>query len=308
MGAFQGYQPQRVEALVHEDFIPTLKVAAVWFESRLLPTLDTEVLRQDLVKMGGGREFFAGRKGEFEASGMRKGIVNLMHVYLYHLFEQQLLQFVRSEARFNDISLKTSQELWQAAFEVFAIDIRFLDTWPKIERLRWIANTVKHAEANDADKLRQLDPGLFASAKYGELRPKMALHGEGLFLKEVNFRVEVEALIEFWEELSSIVLDKRPRPKTLKEFVLENRDKILALATMHKATNVRMFGSVARNEAGPASDVDLLVKAGETMSLFDHVGLEQDLEELLDHKVHVLTEGGIEPRRRDAILGEAVPL
>ena len=86
------------------------------------------------------------------------------------------------------------------------------------------------------------------------------------------------------------------------------RQEILDIARRRGARNVRVFGSVARDEAKPTSDVDFLVEFEPDRSLFDHGGLLMDLQELLGCKVDVLSERGIRPRFRDRVLKEAVPL
>jgi predicted nucleotidyltransferase len=86
------------------------------------------------------------------------------------------------------------------------------------------------------------------------------------------------------------------------------RTDILRLADRHGATEVRVFGSVARGEAGPDSDVDLLVKMAPERSLLDHVALWQDLEDLLGRKVDLVSEKALHRLMRDQILKEAVPL
>ena len=68
------------------------------------------------------------------------------------------------------------------------------------------------------------------------------------------------------------------------------REEILTIARRHKAYNVRVFGSVARGEAGPDSDVDLLVSAELGVSMFDLVGLWLDLQELLGCDVSLITD------------------
>lgn len=88
----------------------------------------------------------------------------------------------------------------------------------------------------------------------------------------------------------------------------KNRGRIIRLAGKYGASNVRLFGSVARGEAGPRSDIDLLVRMEKGRSLFDLVGLWQDLEELLSVKVDLLTDGGVSPYLRERIYAEARPL
>lgn len=86
------------------------------------------------------------------------------------------------------------------------------------------------------------------------------------------------------------------------------RADVLSLAARHGARNIRVFGSVARGEASETSDLDLLVEWEAGKSLLDHVGLVQDLEELLGTKVHVGTERSLHWYVRDRILKEARPL
>jgi predicted nucleotidyltransferase len=94
----------------------------------------------------------------------------------------------------------------------------------------------------------------------------------------------------------------------LDEVVKAKRGEILQLAARHGAHNVRVFGSLARGQATPDSDLDLLVEMEEGRSLLDLVGLWQDLEDLLGRKVDVISEGGLSPYLRDHVLAEAIPL
>ncbi|HEY1204372.1 MAG TPA: nucleotidyltransferase family protein [Bryobacteraceae bacterium] len=88
----------------------------------------------------------------------------------------------------------------------------------------------------------------------------------------------------------------------------ERREEILRLAERRGAHNLRVFGSVARGEAGEDGDLDLLVAWEPGRSLLDHSGLVQDLQELLGMKVHVGTERSLHWYVRDRILREATPL
>ena len=91
--------------------------------------------------------------------------------------------------------------------------------------------------------------------------------------------------------------------------LLQNKRKeILSIAAQHGARNVRVFGSVARGEAGPESDVDFLVELEPGRSLLDHAALLLDLEQLLGRKVDVATERSLKERIRVRVLREAVPL
>jgi uncharacterized protein len=86
------------------------------------------------------------------------------------------------------------------------------------------------------------------------------------------------------------------------------RREILDLAARHGARNIRVFGSVARGDDGPDSDVDLLVDVEPGRTLLNVIAFEQDLQELLGRRVDVLTEGGLSPYLRERILGEAASL
>ena len=94
----------------------------------------------------------------------------------------------------------------------------------------------------------------------------------------------------------------------IRERVNSLREEILATATKHGARNVRLFGSVARGEAGADSDVDMLVELDPGRSLLDLSGLLLDLEDLLGCSVDVATENGLHWYVRDKVLREAVPL
>ena len=95
---------------------------------------------------------------------------------------------------------------------------------------------------------------------------------------------------------------------TVQDAVREHREEILRIAAQHGATNVRVFGSVARGTAGPGSDLDLLIEVtGETTPWFPG-GLIADLEDLLGCRVDVATERSLHRRIRDRVLDEARPL
>ena len=92
----------------------------------------------------------------------------------------------------------------------------------------------------------------------------------------------------------------------LRDRLPELREQIVSVAAACGASNVRMFGSVARGEENDESDLDLLVMLEPGRSLLDLVRLEDRLEQLLGLPVDVVTESSLlEPIRsralRDAI-------
>jgi predicted nucleotidyltransferase len=92
------------------------------------------------------------------------------------------------------------------------------------------------------------------------------------------------------------------------QLVGERRGDILRLAAQHGATNVRVFGSVVRGEAGAGSDIDFLVDMEPKRSLLDIATLKLDLQNLLDCDVDVVTESSLYWLLRRRILREARPL
>ena len=88
----------------------------------------------------------------------------------------------------------------------------------------------------------------------------------------------------------------------------EKRGSVIEMAARHGAKNIRVFGSVARGEAGAESDIDLLVKMEEGRSLLDLSALIFDLRKLLGVKVDVVSEEGLYWLLRRRILKEARPL
>ena len=95
---------------------------------------------------------------------------------------------------------------------------------------------------------------------------------------------------------------------TLEQLLREKRDDIKRIAARHGAYNLRVFGSVARGEAGPESDIDLLIDVGPTTSSWFPAGLILDLEDLLGWRVEVITEKALNPELRDHVLREAIAL
>lgn len=92
------------------------------------------------------------------------------------------------------------------------------------------------------------------------------------------------------------------------ELVAVNRDAIVRIAVAHGVRRIRVFGSVARGDAGPNSDVDFLVEVGPQHSPFFPGGLVADLEALLGRRVDVAEPEGLYAPLKATILQEAVPL
>lgn len=114
-----------------------------------------------------------------------------------------------------------------------------------------------------------------------------------------------------WVELPTMkkALQKRSARKVMTLGRLrEKRQAILDLSARHGASNVRVFGSVSRGEAGPKSDVDFLVAMEQGRSLLDLAGLIVDMQEILGRPVDVVTEDCLHWYIRPRVLQEAIPL
>ena len=84
--------------------------------------------------------------------------------------------------------------------------------------------------------------------------------------------------------------------------------KVRELGTRHGVRNIRVFGSFARGDAGPESDLDLLVDYVPGSGGFAFVEFCDEVEDLLGRKVDVVTVRSLHPLIRDKVLAQAVPL
>lgn len=95
----------------------------------------------------------------------------------------------------------------------------------------------------------------------------------------------------------------------LKELLQEKREEILSIAAKHGAYNLRVFGSVARGEETPSSDIDFLIDYDlNKITAWFPTGLIQDLENLLERKVDVVTTNSLHYFIQDKVFQEAIPL
>jgi predicted nucleotidyltransferase len=90
--------------------------------------------------------------------------------------------------------------------------------------------------------------------------------------------------------------------------ILNRRDEIMAVARRYGASDIRIFGSVARGDATESSDVDFVVRFEPGRSLFDQGGLLMDLRQLLGVRVELVSEGALTGRFGQIVRMEAVPL
>lgn len=104
--------------------------------------------------------------------------------------------------------------------------------------------------------------------------------------------------------LARLIAAAKPRPSLA---LARHKTQVTDLVRLHKGVDVKVFGSVARGDDVPGSDVDLLVRFSREASLFDQVQLEQNLQDLLGVRVDVVSEAGLRDGH-DEIRAQARPL
>jgi hypothetical protein len=132
----------------------------------------------------------------------------------------------------------------------------------------------------------------------GELAVRSGVRQPNIAAYENGKRVPSSAMLE------RLVGAARPRASVQ---VRRHREEILRLARANHATDVLVFGSVARGDDTADSDVDLLVTFDAEATVFDQAGLIAELEALLARHVDVVSDRAL-TSRDDAIRAEAVPL
>lgn len=146
--------------------------------------------------------------------GVRQGMINLFGAALYHAFEQQVKLFHHKELLHpreeSDRSLIEWPEFKRRP-NALGIDIATLPSSSKVDELRLVANTAKHAEGGSAQKLHALRPDLFEppeSAGYRSVGSTAApqvfqpLLGKDLYVSLDDFQEYLDACLGFWRELA----------------------------------------------------------------------------------------------------------
>ncbi len=221
------------ERFFQAEFIPQIKAIVDTLEKRVLPGFENIEEESEQVSKETWERFMsmpgtgdedpadfaevaeqAGVSHYLLLDGIRQGILNLFAAALYHAFEQQIMLFHRKEvlkpAEENDHKLFTLSE-FQRRLSHSGIDIKMFSSWAKIEELRLVANTVKHAEGNSAKRLYTLRPDMFQDPHLDRSRlPKtrnprifQPLVGEDLYVSLADIHNYCGSLITFWKELSN---------------------------------------------------------------------------------------------------------
>ena len=109
-------------------------------------------------------------------------------------------------------------------------------------------------------------------------------------------------------ELIGFGLVNAAPPTSIRERLASLRSDVLEVARRHGASNLRVYGSIAKGLEHERSDLDLLVDLSPEHSLLGVISLRQDLEDLLGCSVDLTEATSLHPLIRDEILGQAVVL
>jgi predicted nucleotidyltransferase len=88
----------------------------------------------------------------------------------------------------------------------------------------------------------------------------------------------------------------------------QKKEQILAIAAQYGASNIRIFGSVAKGKETPESDIDFLVELAPDRTLLDQIGLIQSLQDLLKCNVDLAEEDSLHSLIKEQILQDAISL
>ena len=164
-------------------------------------------------------------------SGVRQGVLNVLAVGLYHLFEQQQLFFLRRGplSREEDMpELFKVAELEKRLAEC-GVECRSFSCAGKLYELRTAANAIKHGTGPAGDELARLRPELLGNPDLLQLEGDNAksshaavlpdsiytpLAGDGLYVSERDLSKWCDAAIAFWKELSAILDDRQMQNHT----------------------------------------------------------------------------------------------
>jgi len=214
-------------------FCRQLAVLAESLENRLLPTFDSIAKEAEAISdekweasisqpgdpdgsndLGdlAERAMDAGIEYCEAMDSVRQGFLNLTVVMLWHLFEQQVIFFLRRQVLDPDerdkAKLLTTCE-FKKRITSGGIAIESLSSWCKLEELEMAANAVKHGEGRSAKQLREKRPDLFVVPGLedwgGIMSPSVAsvympAAGEDIYLTVDDLRAYAESLQTFWRE------------------------------------------------------------------------------------------------------------
>ena len=149
--------------------------------------------------------------------GIKQGLLNLFAAALFHLVEQQIVMFLRLELMSHQEAVQP--KLFKKGIDEFkkrlaqrGVNVEGISSWAKVEELELLANTVKHAEGDSAQKLSTKRPDHFVhpalpkplfNLGVSSRPPFLPLAGENLYVSLEAIKEYRDAIVAFWEELRS---------------------------------------------------------------------------------------------------------
>jgi hypothetical protein len=218
---------------IERDFLVQVHALRTAVQERLIPTFDNIEAEADAVAQevwdawgqsaGPDADSASAAEAAMDAGinhyqilhDTKQALLNLFSVGLHHLVEQQQLTFLRRELVPWGEDLAASQmkaSEFQGRLRSEGIDTSKYPCWAKMKELSLVANVVKHAEGNSAQKLRQVRPDLFTapSIRSDEALSWIAgrhlyspLSGDDLYVTEADLTGYFDAAQAFWEALAS---------------------------------------------------------------------------------------------------------
>ena len=226
------WNPFWIEA-IQTEFAPQIKAIVDVLEERLLPNIAEEIIEAESKRISDEKwEEFMSMPGTGDEDpgdfvdpalnagishyglmiGIRQGMINQFAAVLYHAFEQQVMFFHRKNVlnynEENDPKLFTIPK-FKRRLQHLGIKIDDLASWQKIEELRLVANTVKHAEGGSSHKLRDIRSDLFKDPNMSDISMYSAppifqpLFGDGLYLSLKDIEDYRDHLVRFWQVLAN---------------------------------------------------------------------------------------------------------
>lgn len=165
--------------------------------------------------------FHAGVNFYLTTDAVRQGVYNLMIAGLFHMLEQQaqyLATRVFPERPIPPEKNGGLNQLKPMLKSEYGINIESFQSWPKLNELNLVANTVKHGDGRSSEELKLLNPDLFRDPldpfPHISTLPLRPLVGEGLRLTEDHFKKYKSCLEQFWDELTAALLPVFCPPST----------------------------------------------------------------------------------------------
>lgn len=224
------------ERVFQSQFVPQINAIVDVLERRLLPNFEAVDAEADSIADEAWNRFMSmPATGEEDAAdfaesameeglshfmlmdGLRQGMLNLFAATLYHAFEQQIILFFRREYLHQEKECGSGQfnlSVVKGRLKNFGVDITKFASWPKINELRLVANTVKHAEGNSSQRLYKIRPNMFSHPRLLQFglqddftsseQPQVfqPLVGEGLYVSVQDVKDYRDQLVRFWQEFA----------------------------------------------------------------------------------------------------------